>query len=114
MREKHIQVVFVGPVLLSLPKSLACPSAQPGRAHLLLLWLPFLQIVQLAKRKTTSQATAYSTSIKISIQYTWIVTVVFLGNTYSCLPENAADSASVSREMQSLCPASIPGDSLRR
>lgn len=57
MREKHIQVVFVGPVLLSLPKSLACPSAQPGRAHLLLLWLPFLQIVQLAKRKTTSQAT---------------------------------------------------------
>lgn len=63
MREKHIQVVFVGPVLLSLPKSLACPSAQPGRAHLLLLWLPFLQIVQLAKRKTTSQAT----SIKFSI-----------------------------------------------
>lgn len=110
MREKHIQVVFVGPVLLSLPKSLACPSAQPGRAHLLLLWLPFLQIVQLAKRKTTSLAT----SIKISIPLPWIVTVVFLGNTYSCLPENAADSASVSREMQSLCPASIPGDSLRR
>lgn len=66
MREKHIQVVFVGPVLLSLPKSLACPSAQPGRAHLLLLWLPFLQIVQLREEKNYESGYEYKIS-KISI-----------------------------------------------